>query len=264
MQRNLDSVARFRYVIKINGFSNYYFCEIFLCLQVSPTKNTSKELLFLDPFGKWQRRDVQQCNFKNYDLIYAFYCKFPSWGCPAKLRDIAANKPFFLSLFLTSNPTSSFDPVPFPLNFLLSPFKSPATTIPSLPNKYLLSSDPRLLFKQLIYLQSFLESNVLLNNFDEAQKSILSKAFLSNLFVYCDILVMIVKVYSKYKFNMRNHDCHLGSKQSRPQFGPFSFFYIYFTLFAPVFTFTDFESPLVLFSWWRNKISWELLKKLLK
>lgn len=251
------------YLVSVKFVSNpkKYIC-VYIVFQVSPTKNTAKEMLFLDHFGKWQRRDVQQCNFKNYDLIYAFYCKFPSWGCPAKLRDIAANKPFFLSLFLTSNPVCSYNPLPFPLNFLFP--KSSITSVSSSPDKYLLSSDPRLLFKHLIFLQSFLESNVLLNNFDEAQKIILSKAFLSNLFVYCDILVMIVKVYSKYKFNIRNHDCHFGHRQSRPQFSPFSFFYIYFTLFVPVFTFTDFESPLVLFSWWRNKISWELLKKLLK
>lgn len=45
------------------------------------------------------------------------------------------------------------------------------------------------------------------------------------------------------------------SKFSKHIFGPFSFIHIFFFLFAPVFTFTAFESPLVLFSWWRNKIS---------
>ncbi|XP_066260967.1 S-adenosylmethionine decarboxylase proenzyme isoform X2 [Euwallacea similis] len=47
--------------------------------QLSPTKDTSKELLCLNQINnKWNRRDVQQINFKNYDLIYAFYTKFPS------------------------------------------------------------------------------------------------------------------------------------------------------------------------------------------
>ncbi|CAH1116296.1 unnamed protein product [Phaedon cochleariae] len=46
--------------------------------QQSPTKDTSRELLLLNQIGKWQRRDVQMCNFKNYDLIYAFFCRFPS------------------------------------------------------------------------------------------------------------------------------------------------------------------------------------------
>ncbi|XP_018576566.1 S-adenosylmethionine decarboxylase proenzyme isoform X2 [Anoplophora glabripennis] len=62
----------------LDTFNPGKFTVTIFANQVSPTKDTSKELLFLDQFGKWQRRDVQQCNFKNYDLIYAFYCKFPS------------------------------------------------------------------------------------------------------------------------------------------------------------------------------------------
>ncbi|CAH1108250.1 unnamed protein product [Psylliodes chrysocephalus] len=46
--------------------------------QLSPTKDTSKEVLFLNQLGDWQRRDVQQCSIKNYDLVYAFFCRFPS------------------------------------------------------------------------------------------------------------------------------------------------------------------------------------------
>ncbi|XP_028131945.1 S-adenosylmethionine decarboxylase proenzyme isoform X2 [Diabrotica virgifera virgifera] len=46
--------------------------------QLSPTKDTSKELLFLNQLADWQRRDVQQCSIKNYDLVYAFFCRFPS------------------------------------------------------------------------------------------------------------------------------------------------------------------------------------------
>ncbi|KAH0999187.1 hypothetical protein HUJ05_009681 [Dendroctonus ponderosae] len=47
--------------------------------QLSPTKDTSKELLCLNQFGnRWDRRDIQQISFKNYDLMYAFYTKFPS------------------------------------------------------------------------------------------------------------------------------------------------------------------------------------------
>ncbi|XP_076275242.1 S-adenosylmethionine decarboxylase isoform X2 [Rhynchophorus ferrugineus] len=46
--------------------------------QVSPTKATAQEILCLNQIAKWDRRDIQQCSFKNYDLIYAFYTKFPS------------------------------------------------------------------------------------------------------------------------------------------------------------------------------------------
>ncbi|XP_050294482.1 S-adenosylmethionine decarboxylase proenzyme isoform X2 [Anthonomus grandis grandis] len=47
--------------------------------QVTAVKDTSKDLLCLNQINnKWSRRDVQQISFKNYDLIYAFYTKFPS------------------------------------------------------------------------------------------------------------------------------------------------------------------------------------------
>lgn len=34
----------------------------------------------MSSFGDWLRHDIQYCRFKNYDLTYAFYSKFPSWG----------------------------------------------------------------------------------------------------------------------------------------------------------------------------------------
>lgn len=47
--------------------------------QDSPSKNNTKEVLELHQIAnKYNRRDVQQCSFKNYDLLYAFYTKFPS------------------------------------------------------------------------------------------------------------------------------------------------------------------------------------------
>ncbi|CAH0563397.1 unnamed protein product [Brassicogethes aeneus] len=46
--------------------------------QTSPVKSTTKELIHMNAIGEWLRRDIQQCNFKNYDLLYAFYSKFPS------------------------------------------------------------------------------------------------------------------------------------------------------------------------------------------
>lgn len=44
----------------------------------SPAKETPKEMQFLATIGAWNRREVQVCHFKNYDLTYAFYSKFPS------------------------------------------------------------------------------------------------------------------------------------------------------------------------------------------
>lgn len=30
--------------------------------------------------GEWKQRDIQYCRFPGYDLTYAHYSKFPSWG----------------------------------------------------------------------------------------------------------------------------------------------------------------------------------------
>ncbi|KAG5871716.1 hypothetical protein JTB14_008542 [Gonioctena quinquepunctata] len=46
--------------------------------QLSRKMDTSRELLSVNQIGEWQRKDFQQCSFKSYDLIYAFFCRFPS------------------------------------------------------------------------------------------------------------------------------------------------------------------------------------------
>ncbi|XP_060521205.1 S-adenosylmethionine decarboxylase proenzyme isoform X2 [Cylas formicarius] len=47
--------------------------------QLSPVKDAPKEMLCPHQVGgRWERRDLQRCSFKSYDLIYAFYTKFPS------------------------------------------------------------------------------------------------------------------------------------------------------------------------------------------
>ncbi|KAK7869452.1 hypothetical protein R5R35_008170 [Gryllus longicercus] len=46
--------------------------------QTSSASQTPRELLKTSSFSEWMRRDIQFCRFKNYDLTYAFYSKFPS------------------------------------------------------------------------------------------------------------------------------------------------------------------------------------------
>ncbi|XP_066992418.2 S-adenosylmethionine decarboxylase proenzyme [Anabrus simplex] len=46
--------------------------------KVSVASKTSRELEKTSSFGDWMRQDIQFCSFKNYDLTYAFYSKFPS------------------------------------------------------------------------------------------------------------------------------------------------------------------------------------------
>ncbi|KAF2897335.1 hypothetical protein ILUMI_08830 [Ignelater luminosus] len=46
--------------------------------QTSAAIETPKEMQHWPAIGEWKRRDMQHCCFKNYDLTYAFYSKFPS------------------------------------------------------------------------------------------------------------------------------------------------------------------------------------------
>lgn len=181
-----------------------------LLFQLSSTKDASKEILCLNQLNnKWNRRDVQQINFKNYDLIYAFYTTFPSWGCRDKSRLNAA-----LSL---------------------------PPSLPTLPHS------SKTFHKSMASFYAKLGTHVV---FD---KSLLDfyHAFLKSL------RKRKIKFVSKDFFCSSSKDETPNMRRFRETFGPFSFFFIYFTLFSPVFTFTDFESPLVMFSWWRNKISWD-------
>lgn len=70
--------------------------------------------------------------------------------------------------------------------------------------------------------------------------------------MFCKLCMVLFENSNKCVFLTTNNGRLFSA---RPQYSPFSFFYIFFTLFTPVYTFTAFESPLVLFSWWRNKIS---------
>ncbi|XP_021920742.1 S-adenosylmethionine decarboxylase proenzyme [Zootermopsis nevadensis] len=46
--------------------------------KTSPAAEFPRELEKTPAFGDWLRHDIQYCRFKNYDLTYAFYSKFPS------------------------------------------------------------------------------------------------------------------------------------------------------------------------------------------
>lgn len=235
-------------------------------------KETVKELLFNGQIGQWKRRDVQQCNFKNYDLIYAFFCRFPSWGCPVKLRQCAANKTFFLYVFLTTNSFHSYNPPPA----FLKPLSLSTSSLSSLPAFSLRNVNFKNLQKLLKILQLCMANGFTVDNKSYQHISKLMETKLTHLivdtFIYCDILCMILNLYLKLGFlkstcpksNTIHHKEKIHYRSYKLQSHPFSLFYIFFIFFAPVFKFTDFESPLVLFSWWRNKISWGLLNQLSK
>lgn len=58
---------------------------VFLLIQTSKAVDAGHELDYKTSIGEWKRGDIQYCRFPGYDLTYAHYCKFPSWG----LQDLA-------------------------------------------------------------------------------------------------------------------------------------------------------------------------------
>lgn len=143
--------------------------------------------------GEWSRREIQHCSFKNYDLTYSFYSKFPSWGYPVKLYFSAAVFIYIIPFF-----TSCI--------FLF-------------------------IIKSLFIFDSFPSSSA-----NKKYKICKTKS---------------LRITGSFRRHHPTYFKFTSDSKNVP------FVYLILTLFDPVFTFTAFESPLVLFSWWRNKISWE-------
>lgn len=183
---------------------------------------------YLPKIGEWRRRDIQLCQLKDYDLTYAFYSKFPSWGCQEELCAFTAK------IHPTPHPH-------LPLRLKSSPLdhhKTSSDTVfpPSLSDA---SSDPHssilLLWSAYQHYSAALAKLTYYSiNFDDGQfkESVFSK---------------------RLPETKKNFDDFRTSPLS-------IHVYISFTLFILVFSFNDFSSPPLLFSWWRNKISWGLLK----
>lgn len=190
---------------------------------------------YLCKIGEWTRRDIQLCQFKNYDLTYAFYSKFPSWGCQEELCKFTA---LIFASFHTNFPstiTSHFHNQNSSSNSVFLPVSKLYPNINSLQ----ISSDPY-------------SSTLFLWNAYRRCSEILSKL-----------------TYNNVNFNIKQFSSSGCSKRvpvAKRNFEDFRIsplsihVYISFMLFILIFSFNDFSSPLILFSWWRNKISWGLLK----
>lgn len=150
--------------------------------------------------GEWTRQDIQHCRFKNYDLTYAFYSKFPSWGCQEELCAFTAKLP--LSPRLISSPDLPKDMFK---NFAVSPCE----------------------FLSFILFLAFV---FVCGKVQNENKPFKREFYPSD---------------RKYAKVIKKLFCNHSSP-----------FHVYFNFFFPLFSFNDFGSPLILFSWWRNKISW--------
>lgn len=165
--------------------------------------------------GEWTRRDIQHCRFKNYDLTYAFYTKFPSWGFQAELCAFTAK---------TVHPLHSFS-FPFCSKFNSIFFMYPV-------------------FLDFEFCKFFVDMFLTFAKMcAKMEKSKYKKP---------------TKCFDTKKFTNNHHQkCSRDFSSSRFHFVSLSALCFYFNAFSSLFAFSDFGSPLILFSWWRNKISWD-------
>ncbi|XP_065156012.1 S-adenosylmethionine decarboxylase proenzyme isoform X2 [Atheta coriaria] len=72
--------ASYREIISrvLEAFNPRKFTITLFANQASQAKDTPADLRHLTKIGDWHRRELQVCQFKNYDLTYLFYSKFPS------------------------------------------------------------------------------------------------------------------------------------------------------------------------------------------
>lgn len=187
----------------------------------SPAFGASRELEHISNIGQFKRRDVQYCRFDAYDLTYAHYIKYPSWGLKIK-PCVGANN------------TLSFPSPPTPV---LSKSPQLATTIGE-SNKH--SQMP--LMKFLIKLLHFFSLSGQCSDVND-------------------------------KGNMQQQQLLVhGDNRDDKNFNvlpPFAYttamiFFIQLVSVIFVLNIEEFSSPLVMFSYWRNKISWNWLTMVLK
>lgn len=195
--------------------------QLNVLFQASPAFAASRELDYAASIGKWKRKDIQYCRFPTYDLTYAHYCKFPSWGLQVTSLPVGANH-------FPSSPAS-----PPPQALIPRPSNVPSSS--SLPH-----------IKQHSSLYCALLSHLLiaLMNAPSATDVVTTKSLLE--FLAADKTVDRRQIGSTVKPTavLIQLIVLLGLMQLIP--------------FVLVYCIEE-CSPLVLFSWWRNKISWECL-----
>lgn len=85
-------------------------CYIFCSFQESLAADVPRKLKKFSSFGCYQQKDAQYCRFSGYDLHYALYCKFPSWGSWASGASNPRYSPQILDVlsFISKSIVSSF------------------------------------------------------------------------------------------------------------------------------------------------------------
>lgn len=180
--------------------------------KTSPAFGVSRELEHISNIGQFKRRDIQYCRFDAYDLTYAHYVKYPSWGLKIK-----------------------------PCVGAYSTLSFPAT--------------PLSLSKANTHNCSLSEDSTKLSQFPLMK-------FLMKILHFFSLSGPISEECQE------NSNRHVNSKQFNvlPPFAYTTAMIFFIQLFSFIFVLNieEFSSPLVMFSYWRNKISWNWFTIFLK
>lgn len=173
---------------------------IFVHSQTSKKHDGVHELDYETNIGDWKRRDIQYCRFPGYDLTYAHYSKFPSWGLQAlaltQANQIPCNR---LHPLASSHPYNGNKEL-FMQNAIWIADNNSLNANKQYPVYQTIRAD----FQRLLI--------------DTKSKEMLTVA-ISSVLLFINFVIRTVQLL-RYYLNE--------------------------------------YSPLILFSWWRNKISWEL------
>lgn len=193
--------------------------------KTSPAFGASRELEHIANIGQFKRRDIQYCRFEAYDLTYAHYVKYPSWGLKNK-PCVEANN----TLSSPSTPPPSSNPAPIPL--AVSDESNNMTS--QLP-----------LMKLLIKLLHFFTLSSPFS--DENQKGNLHQQ-------------------QQSAHGNDKNDINIKLSSVLPPFAYTTAMIFFIQLVSVIFVLNieEFSSPLVMFSYWRNKISWNWLIMVMK
>lgn len=212
-----------------------------LILQTSKAHAAIDHLDYTTSIGKWKRRDIQCCRFDSYDLIYAHYSKFPSWGLQAMPLKRANIFPF---------PPPLLQQQPDPL---LSPFNCKNTQNQQNNNNSTpLTTDNTVAVLMPQPLQSFQAIHFSADKIEKEYQQIAIKNNCPSSIKH-DIAIK--------KWNVPAMFYKMDSHNKNPNALLIHLIFIILCLqMIPYILIYYIEecSPLVLFSWWRNKISWKL------
>lgn len=216
-----DLITRIVDTFKPGNFTVTVFAN-----KTSPAFGASRELEHNASMGQFKRREIQYNRFHDYDLTYAQYIKYPSWGlkikpCVGVNNTLSCPSPSQHSSSKATQISASFDDDT---------------------NK--LSQIP--LMKFLIKLLHFFTLSGPFPDDDQKGTSLQQQQRSTHGNTQNDVNIKLFSVLPPFAYTTA------------------MIFFIQLVSVIFVLNIEEFSSPLVMFSYWRNKISWDWLIMVMK